>query len=205
MRRQKRTPYKRADMCSVLDGWRLIYCWMTDSTGLAVVIGPACRCTTFQVPSSGRKIVVTRRANGTISCLAPSLALFRSTHTTYASSGVTYLATFSKATISPSLTCEAARSIVAATCSHPRTGGPRGLARVTSSRWENTILLGSGFPFANSPSARWYCSTTSSKSNVLMRYHLLHDLNFGEKACGSREPWFIGIAFPSSTPCDAPH
>src|SRR6266567_9485064 len=29
-------------------------------------MGSACRCTTFQVPSSGRKIVVTRRSKGTI-------------------------------------------------------------------------------------------------------------------------------------------
>jgi hypothetical protein len=42
------------------------------------------------------------------------------------------------------------RSIVSATCSHPCAGGPRGLARVTSSRWENISLLGSGLPLTNS-------------------------------------------------------
>ena len=77
----ERTWYKRAEMGSVLDGWRLIYCWMIDSTGLAVVIGSAWRCSTFQVPSSGRKIIVTRRADGETSCLPPTLALLRSIHT----------------------------------------------------------------------------------------------------------------------------
>ena len=73
--------YKRADMHCVLDGLRLIYFWRIDSIGLAVMIGSAWRCTTFQVPSSGRKIVVSRRANGAISCLAPNLALPRCTST----------------------------------------------------------------------------------------------------------------------------
>src|ERR687889_2347809 len=49
---------------------------------------------------------------------------------------VTYFATSSMLVISPSLNCDAARSMVAATCSHPRATGPKGLARVTSSRWE---------------------------------------------------------------------
>ena len=58
-----------------------VYCCITDSAGWAVVIGSACRCTTFQVPSSGLKIVVTLRANGVMSSLAPSLAMTRSIHT----------------------------------------------------------------------------------------------------------------------------
>jgi uncharacterized membrane protein YccC len=46
------------------------------------------------------------------------------------SSGVTYFATVSKPTISPSLSWDAARSEVSATCSHPCAGGDKGLARV---------------------------------------------------------------------------
>ena len=37
-------------------------------------MGSACRCTTFQVPSSGRKMLVTRRATGAGSSLGPTLA-----------------------------------------------------------------------------------------------------------------------------------
>ncbi len=44
--------------------------------------------------------------------------------------------------------------VTSATCSHPRAGGPKGLARVTSSLWENSLLTGSGFPFKNSSDAR---------------------------------------------------
>ena len=41
---------------------------------------------------------------------------------------------------SPSLYKDAARSIVTATCFHPQVTGPKGVATLTSSRWENTIL-----------------------------------------------------------------
>ncbi len=43
-------------------------------------MGSACRCTTFQVPSSGLKIIVTGRANGAISSLPLTLAFARSIH-----------------------------------------------------------------------------------------------------------------------------
>src|SRR5215218_10303694 len=46
----------------------------------------------------------------------------------------------SEPTNSPSLRSDALRSRVSATSSHPRTGGKKGLARVTSSRWENSSL-----------------------------------------------------------------
>ena len=45
-------------------------------------MGSACRCTILQVPASGRKIIVTRRANGVISLLPPTLAFGRSISTT---------------------------------------------------------------------------------------------------------------------------
>jgi hypothetical protein len=32
--------------------------------------------------------------------------------------------------------------MVSATCSHPCAGGPKGLARVTSPRWENSFFVG---------------------------------------------------------------
>jgi hypothetical protein len=59
-------------------------------------MGSACRCTTFQVPPSGRKIIVTRKSHGVISSAAPTFALVRSIHKMQASSGVTYFATVSK-------------------------------------------------------------------------------------------------------------
>lgn len=62
-------------------GSQCIYSCIIDSAGRAVVIGSACRCTTFQVPSSGRKIIVTRRGNGTLSSLPPTLPSVRSIHT----------------------------------------------------------------------------------------------------------------------------
>jgi hypothetical protein len=34
-------------------------------------MGSACRCTTFQVPSSGRKIIVARTAYAVVSSLSP--------------------------------------------------------------------------------------------------------------------------------------
>src|ERR671915_304319 len=37
-----------------------------DLAGCGVVMGSAWRCTTFQVPSAGRKIIVTRRALGAV-------------------------------------------------------------------------------------------------------------------------------------------
>jgi hypothetical protein len=49
-----------------------VYFRVTDSAGRTVVIGSACRCTSFQVPSSDRKMLVTRRATGVIS-LPPGL------------------------------------------------------------------------------------------------------------------------------------
>jgi hypothetical protein len=39
---------------------------MADSTGWAVVMGSAWRCTTFHTPSSGLKIIVERREYGVI-------------------------------------------------------------------------------------------------------------------------------------------
>jgi hypothetical protein len=66
---------------------------------------------------------------------------------------------------SPSRNGDAARSIVSATCSHPRAGGDKGLLRVTSSRWEKSLLQGSGFPLTNSPWPRWNCSSTWSRSS----------------------------------------
>ena len=41
-------------------------------------MGSACRCTTFHSPSSGRKIIVVRRASGVMSSLEPTLASIRS-------------------------------------------------------------------------------------------------------------------------------
>ena len=119
---------------------------MTDPTGRAVVIGSACRCTIFHAPSSGAMIIVTRRLEGVMASCPPNLAWDRSTLTRYASSGVTWLVTVSASTISPSRTCDAAWSITAAACSHPRTKGPKGLPRVTSCRWENHFFTRSGFP-----------------------------------------------------------
>lgn len=60
----------------------------------------------------------------------------------------------SKPMASPSRSWEAARSKVFSTSFHPRAGGPRGLAKVTSSRRENSFFLGSGSPFTNASSAR---------------------------------------------------
>jgi hypothetical protein len=40
--------------------------------------------------------------------------------------------------------------------------GPRGLARVTSSLWENSSFTGSGSPFMNASSPCWYRSMSSS-------------------------------------------
>ena len=48
--------------------------WMTESAGWAAAIGSAWRCTTFQVPSSGRKTVVTRNVAGVMSSRPPILA-----------------------------------------------------------------------------------------------------------------------------------
>src|SRR5829696_5406781 len=45
-------------------------------------------------------------------------------------------------------------------------GGPKGLARLTSSRWENSSCTGFGFPFTNSLPARLNRSSTSSKSST---------------------------------------
>src|SRR5215211_2706863 len=55
----------------------------------------------------------------------------------------------------PSRRPDAACSSALRTCSKPRTGGPWGLARVTSSRRECSFPTGSGFPLRNSsiPSA----------------------------------------------------
>jgi hypothetical protein len=47
---------------------------MTDSAGRAAVIGSAWRWTTFQLPASRTKIVVTRIATGVSSSLPPTLA-----------------------------------------------------------------------------------------------------------------------------------
>ena len=118
---------------------------MTDSVGRAVVIGSACRCTIFQTPSSGAMISVTRKLLGLTASCPTNLALARSILTSYASSGITWLVMVSASTISPSRTCEAAWSITAATCSHPRAKGPRAFPRVTSCRRENQFFTGSGF------------------------------------------------------------
>src|SRR5918997_2694896 len=137
-------------------------------------MGSACRCTIFQVPSSGRKIIVARVAIGTISSLPPTLALARSSCTTQASSAVTYFATISEPTNSPSLRNDAACSMVLATSSNPRTGGPQGLARVTSSLWDHSFFTGSGFPLTNSPAASCHCSISWSTSSTadICRDHL---------------------------------
>jgi hypothetical protein len=50
------------------------YVWMTDSGGRGAVIGSACLCTTFQMPSSRRKMVVTRIATWAISSAPPTRA-----------------------------------------------------------------------------------------------------------------------------------
>src|SRR5687768_5270148 len=80
----------------------------------------------------------------------------------------------SKATIWPSLNCNAARFMVEATCSHPCAGGDKGLLRVTSSLWENRSFIGSEFPFRNSPCARLNRSISSSSSSPvsICRDHL---------------------------------
>ena len=54
---------------------------MIDCAGCRVTTVSACRCTTFQVPSSDLKIIVTRRAIGVTSSLPPTLAFARSTRT----------------------------------------------------------------------------------------------------------------------------
>src|SRR5207245_1412947 len=117
---------------------------MTDSGGRAVVIGSACRWITFQAPSSGRKTLVVLRVTGTTSAPPPILALKRSTSTIKARPGVEHFANVSKPTTSPSLHRDAARSIVAAACSHPQATGPNGLATLTSSASENTARYGAG-------------------------------------------------------------
>ena len=65
----------------------------THSAGRGSVIGSACRWTSFQVPSSGRKTLVTRRATGVTSSLPPTFASNRSIPGMYARSAVTHLAT----------------------------------------------------------------------------------------------------------------
>src|SRR5215212_2595133 len=119
-------------------------------------MGSACRCTIFQVPSSGRKIIVERVAIGAISSLEP------------------YFATISEPKNSPSLRNDAACSMVLATSSNPRTGGPQGLARVTSSLWDHSFFTGSGFPLTNSPAASCHCSISWSTSSTadICRDHL---------------------------------
>jgi hypothetical protein len=52
----------------------LIYVWTTDCGGRGLVIGSACLCTTFQVPFSRRKMVVTRTATGVSSAAPPTRA-----------------------------------------------------------------------------------------------------------------------------------
>src|SRR5215203_7391880 len=72
----------------------------------------------------------------------------------------------SKPTISPSLKFDAARSAAAATSPHPCAGGPKGLARVTSSRRENNLFAGSAFPLTTSPCARLNRSISWSTSST---------------------------------------
>src|SRR5215204_6166726 len=72
----------------------------------------------------------------------------------------------SKPTISPSLKFDAARSAAAATSPHPCAGGPKGLARVTSSRRENNLFAGSAFPLTTSPCARLNRSISRSTSST---------------------------------------
>ena len=107
-------------------------------------------CLRFESPVQ----IVVRNAIGESASRPAIFALNRSTSTMYASSRVMYVAMFSKPVISPSLYCDAARSMIPAISAHPRPTGPKGLPRVTSSRWENSVLAGSGFPFTNSPHAR---------------------------------------------------
>ena len=78
-------------------------------------MGSAWRWTTFQVPSSGRRAIVTRRSQGVTSSAPPTFALVRSIYKMQASSGVAYFATVSKAQISPSLNTAAPRSWASAT------------------------------------------------------------------------------------------
>src|SRR5215217_6665634 len=82
------------------------------------------------------------------------------------SSGVAYFATVSKAQISPALNTSAPRSWASRTSSHPRAGGPKGLARVTSSRWENSSCTGLGLPLTNSCPARLKRSSTPSRTST---------------------------------------
>jgi transposase len=100
------------------------------------------------------------------SCLPPTFALLCSTHTTQASSGVTYFSKTSKLVISPSLSCEAKRSNLSATCSKPWSREPKGLRRVASPRREKIIFWGSGFPLRNSFAASLICSRASSRSST---------------------------------------
>src|SRR5688572_742574 len=55
--------------------------------------------------------------------------------------------------------------MVSAACFQPRTAGPKGLARLTSSRCEYAIFKGSGFPVTNWPKATWDSSMAASRAS----------------------------------------
>src|SRR5437016_6006778 len=86
----------------------------------------------------------------------------------YARSGATCPDTRSNPTTRPPLYRDAARSMVAADCFHPRMAGPKGLAMLTSSAWEYAIFKGSASPLTNSPRARCDCSTAASSSSFAL-------------------------------------
>ena len=71
----------------------------------------------------------------------------------------------------PSRNCDAAWSTTAPTCSHPRTKGPNGLPRCTSSRWEYHFFTGSGFPFRSSPCARVRGLTEMLVDKIIIERH----------------------------------
>src|SRR5260221_11366783 len=100
---------------------------------LKVVIGSAWRCTRFQLPSSFRKVLVTSRLKRDTSSLPPTFAFHFSISSMVTSSEDSYFAIVSKLITSPSLNRDEAKSRASETLLHPDTGGPKGLARDTSS------------------------------------------------------------------------
>ena len=99
---------------------------------LKVDIGSAWRCTSFQLPSSFRKVLVTRRPKKDTSSLPLTFAFHFSISRMVASSEVSYFAIVSKLITSPSLNQDEAKSSAPETLLHPDTGGPKGLAKDTS-------------------------------------------------------------------------
>src|SRR2546428_13965750 len=64
-----------------------VYAWNTEPGGRGATVGSACLRTTFQAPSSRRKIVVTRTATGDISSAPSTLTRNESISTMSANSG----------------------------------------------------------------------------------------------------------------------